>query len=417
MEANLEATLDYTVPPRRIPSSGVVGMAYLPFGLVIGFTITALPYLLTSSGVPLDRVAVLSATVMSPTAWGFLFNPLLDTGFTRRTYCWITVAVSAISIALALCALSPRHLGLMTVLLLTGELSMVLYGSAVSGWTAEFVPESARGPVGGWTNVANLGGGALGSLAVMSLSGYLPAAWLGVGMMLAILAGAAPLLFFPQARASAFALRQVFSDAIRATWQASKSRQCLIGFALFLAPASSVAAINLFSGLGNDFHTSPATVIAITGGGCAISASIGSLLGGFVSGRLPRGYVYLAAGIAAGLCALTLAFLPHTRTAFVWGVLLYNGFAGITYAAFTSLGLEIVGHKSLVASTQLGLFAAATNAAIDIMTWADGRGYHAFGVRGLLCVDGLAAVASAIPLLFLVHWQLRRAKAAEAIVV
>ncbi len=400
-----------------MPPSWLVGMGYLSFGLVIGFSITALPYLLTKSGISLDRVAVVSATVMSPTAWGFLLNPVLDTGFTRRTYCWITVGIAAISIALALSALSLHHLGIMTMLLLLGELCMVLFGNAVSGWTAEFVPESARGAVGGWTNVANLGGGALGSLAVMSLSARLSGGWLGLGMMATILLGAAPLLFFPKARASSFALRQVFSDSIRATWQACKNRQFLIGLALFLAPASSVAAINLFSGLGQDFGASHATVIVVTGAGCALIASIGSLLGGFLSGRFPRGYVYLAAGMAAALCALTLAFLPHTREAFIWGVLLYNGFAGIIYAAFTALGLEIVGHTSVVASTQLGLFAATTNAAIDFMTWADGRGYHAFGARGLLCVDGFAALATAIPLLFLVHWQLRGEKAAEPVVV
>ena len=107
-----------------------------------------------------------------------------------------------------------------------------------------------------------------------------------------------------------------------------------------------MAAINLFSGLGNDFHVNPSIVIAVTGAGCAITASAGSLLGGFLSGRLPRGYVYLGAGIAAAVCAFVLAFTPHTQAAFVWGVLTYNGLAGIAYAAFTALGLQLVGHRS-----------------------------------------------------------------------
>ena len=47
-------------------------MAVFPFGLVVGFTITALPFLLTNLGIPLDQVAGVSATVMSPTFWGFL---------------------------------------------------------------------------------------------------------------------------------------------------------------------------------------------------------------------------------------------------------------------------------------------------------------------------------------------------------
>ncbi len=65
---------------------------------------------------------------------------------------------------------------------------------------------------------------------------------------------------------------------------------------------------------------------------------------------------------------------PHTQTSFVLGVLIYNGIAGIAYAAFTALGLQLVGHHSPVASTQLGLFAAATNGAIVFMTGGGGDG-------------------------------------------
>ena len=224
------------VTPAHVPPGWVAGVAYAPFGLVVGFTITALPFLLTRAGISLDHVASVSATVMSPTFWGFLLNPLLDTGFTRRTYCWITAGISAICLALAMWVLSPRHLSLATAFLLLGELSIVLFGGAVGGWTAEFVPESLRGSVGGWTNVANLGAGALGSLAVMSAATRFAPRWIGLGMTLAVLAGATPLLFFPAAKKPSFRLAQVFSDTMRAIWQASRRRECLVGFALFLAP-------------------------------------------------------------------------------------------------------------------------------------------------------------------------------------
>ncbi|MGH7442360.1 MAG: hypothetical protein ACREKE_06785, partial [bacterium] len=315
----------FALPPSA-PPGWVIGAATTPFGLVAGFTITVLPFLLTRAGVTLDHVASVSATVMSPVFWGFLLNPLLDTGLSRQTYCWIMTGVAAVSLGLGMWTLSPQHLGLATGFLLVAELSVVLYGGALGGWTTEFVPESLRGSVGGWTNVANLGAGALGALVVMSVAsrGAAPR-WIGLGLGLTVAATASPLFFFPKAKKSTFALRQVFSDAMRGIWRASTRRECLVGFALFLTPASAVAAINLFSGMGKDFHTTPETVIWVTGAGAAITASVGSLLGGYLSGRLPRGYVYLSAGIAASLCALTMAFTPHTRVAFIWGVLLYNG--------------------------------------------------------------------------------------------
>jgi len=75
-----------------MPAAWIVGMAVFPFGLVAGFTITALPFLLTHLGVQLDQVAAMSATVMSPTFWGFLLQPLMDTGLTRRAYAWVMAA-------------------------------------------------------------------------------------------------------------------------------------------------------------------------------------------------------------------------------------------------------------------------------------------------------------------------------------
>ena len=80
----------------NIPAAWIVGMAIFPFGLTVGFTITALPFVLTHLGVPLYKVATVSAVVMSPTFWGFLLQPLMDTGLTRHAYAWITAGVAAI---------------------------------------------------------------------------------------------------------------------------------------------------------------------------------------------------------------------------------------------------------------------------------------------------------------------------------
>ncbi len=388
-------------------------MAIFPFGLVVGFTITALPFLLTNLGIPLYQVATTSAIAMSPTFWGFLLQPVMDTGLTRRAYCRITTAFAAICLALTLLVLSPAHLAAATALLLLAELSMVLFAGAVSGWTAEFTPDELRGSVSGWTNVANLGGGALGSLAVMSLAPHVALHWIGVGLGACIVLGTLPTMLFPEPRKSSFRFRQIFTDAVRATWRASKTKECLTGFALFLAPASAVAAINLFSGMGRDFHTSEHTVMWITGAGCAVSTSLGALLGGYAANKISRGFLYLSAGIGAGLTALTLAFAPHTSMSFIWGALLYNGLAGVAYAAFNALGYQLVGQKSAVASTQLGLFSAATNAAIVYMTWADGQGYKHFGVQGLLLTDGAASIISATLLLLLLWKQLKK-KPADA---
>ncbi len=391
-----------------MPPAWIVGLAMFPFGLVAGFVITALPFLLVHLGVPLYKVAGVSATVMSPTFWGFLLQPLMDTGLTRRAYSWLMALSAAICVVAALILLSPARLGPAAGLLLLAELSIVLYSGAVGGWTAQFTPDRLRGSVSGWTNVANLGGGALGSLVVMSLAPRIALHWLGLGLGAAIVLGAAPTLAFPEPKSSAFHFRQVFTHALKATWNACKTKEVLTGFALFLAPASAEAAINLFSGMGKNFHTSSSTVVWITGAGCAITTSVGALLGGFAANRLSRGYLYLGAGLATSIVALAMAIAPHTPLDFILGALIYNGTAGVAYAAFNALGYQLVGQESPVASTQLGLFAAATNFAIVYMTWADGQGFKYFGVRGLLVTDSLASMVTASLLLLLLGRRLRK---------
>ncbi|HTW46113.1 MAG TPA: MFS transporter [Acidobacteriaceae bacterium] len=386
----------------RVPPAWLAGMVIFPFGLVVGFTITALPFLLTRQGIPLDRVAETSAIVMSPTFWGWTLCPVLDTGLTRRAYCWLTATVAAVCLALALGVFSPGRLALTTALLLMGELAIVMYGNAANGWLAEFLPDHMRGSVSGWTNVANLGGGALGSLAVMSLASYFKLQWLGVGLAAVIVLGVLVTLAFPEPRRSSFTFIQVFTDARRTTWKACTTRECLTGFALFLAPVGAAAGINLFSGLGQDFRTSPHVVVLVTGAGCAVASAIGALAGGYAADRVNRGYLYLSADAGIVAVSLALALTGHTEAAFIAGALIYNAFTGVVYAAFNALGFQLVGNKSAVASTQLALFTAAINAAVVYMTWADGQGYKHFGVQGLFLVDALASAVALLPLLLLV---------------
>lgn len=139
-------------------------MGLLTFGLIAGFVVTALPFLLARSGVSVDRIATVSAVAMSPTFWAFLVTPIVDVAFTRRTYAFALAAGSEGCLAAGLWLFSPERLWLFTTLVLLAELAIVLQGSAVTGWTSEFVPDEQRGKVGGWTNAANLGGGALGAM-------------------------------------------------------------------------------------------------------------------------------------------------------------------------------------------------------------------------------------------------------------
>ena len=289
-------------------------------------------------------------------------------------------------------------------------LCVVLQNSAVVGWMTEFVPDERRGKVGGWQNAANLGGGAAGSMLVMSLARSLTIANVAGIMTALVLVSSLFLLWFPRPAKPKLAMTEIFGGTFRSIVRTSRQPNVLLGFLIFLLPAGSVAAVNLFSGLGRDFAANPARVIWVTGAGVALCSSIGALLGGYLADRVDRKTLYLIGGALAGMCSVSLALLPHTETNFIAGVLAYNTVAGVIYAAFSALGLELVGIGNPTAATQFALFAAATNGAIVYMTWADGRGYQFFGTRGLFLVDGLAGMlASAGLLIFLRRRALKTA--------
>ena len=324
---------------------------------------------------------------------------------TRRAYSFLLAVASAASLGGALWLFSPARLSLFTALVLLAELAIVLQNSAVNGWTTEFVTDEQRGKVGGWMNAANLGGGALGAMLVMSCASRLPFRTLGAMIAFTALLCTLFLLRFPNPAEPEFGLRQIFGGTFRSVVQTSRQPRVLTGFLLFLAPASCVAAINLFSSLGNEFHASSQWVVWTTGAGAALTSAIGSVFGGYIADRVDRGVLYMTGGILAGLCALLMAVTPHTQVTFTAGVLAYNGVAGVCYAAFSALGLQLTGIGNPTAATQLGLFAASANAAVVYMTWADGQGFRLFGLRGLLLVDGLAAIGAAIPLLLFLRWR------------
>ncbi len=380
-------------------------MGVLTFGLVAGFVITALPFLLSKAGVSVDRIATVSAIAMSPTFWAFLMTPIVDVGFTRRTYAFALAIASALSLGSALWFFSPARLSLFTALVLLAELAIVIQSGAVYGWISEFVPDAERGRVGGWINAANLGGGALGAMAVMWSASRLPFRTLGMMIAFATVSSTLFLLRFPHPADPQLGLRQILGGTFRSVVQTSRQPQVLTGFLLFLAPVSCVAAINLFAGLGNEFHASPQWVVWTTGAGAAVTSAIGAFVGGYIADRVDRGVLYVGGGTLAGLCALWMAATPHTQATFTAGVLAYNFVAGVCYAAFSALGLQLVGIRNPTAATQLALFAAASNGAIVYMTWADGQGFRMFGIRGLLLVDGLAAITAAIPLLLFLRWR------------
>ena len=350
---------------------------------------------------PLDKVASFSALVLSPTFFSFLFAPLLDVGITRKAWAFLLLALAGMLLGTALFAFDIRHITLFAWLVLLSELCIMLYFSACAGWIAEFLPDHYRGTVSGWMSAANLGGGALAAMGICSLTDILSARVLGITVSLICVLPGFLLLYFPNAKNPDLRISEAFKVAKSLLLRASAMKNFKVGLILFLAPASSVAAINLFSGLGNDFGLSPRKTIWITGTGCAAAAALGSVLCGYILNKSDRVRIYLSCGLFAALCSFAMAFAPQKPITFAVGVLAYNFVAGAAYASFNALSLALVSDNIDSASSQLGVFSAASNLAIVYMTWLDGMGYRYFSAPGLLVVDASASVLAVVTVSYL----------------
>jgi PAT family beta-lactamase induction signal transducer AmpG len=372
-----------------------------PFGCYMGFMTTALPLLLSAGHISVDRIATISAVVLSPTFWAFLMSPVLDVRFHRRFYSIAFTLLAAVCLAGAV--LTIHHLFVFEVLLTLGTISIVMFAGALTGWMPDLVNEEQQSWLGAWMNVANIGAaGAFGTLAIM-LMRHTPAPIAAV-LLGAIVAAPLLLLFwFPQPTKPYRTAAETFRNLFRDVYKLSKKRACLLGMIALISPCGCFALTNLFSGLGADYHTPEAWVAWVGGVGIAIACSAGCLAGAPLCRRFPRRTIYLLLGMTGALVCAVAYFAPKNEFWFTAVILAYNFFQGMNYTAFSSLQLQIVGANNPLAATQMSLLASLANGSMSYMTWLDGRGYQAGGIRGLLATDGLLAAVFCLILLWFFH--------------
>src|SRR5215472_13632653 len=89
---------------RRAPP-WLFGITILPYGVYSGFLQTAMPYLLRNAGLAVDRIADISALALAPAVWCFLWSPVVDACFRKRT--WLIFASLASAACLYAAMLQP----------------------------------------------------------------------------------------------------------------------------------------------------------------------------------------------------------------------------------------------------------------------------------------------------------------------
>ncbi len=385
---------------RQLPP-WAMGLAIAPLGFYFGFISTAMPILLSAKGVSVDEISQVSFVGFSPSFWAFLLCPILDVRFSKRTYALMFAAIAAI--CLGACTLLTGNIVAFEIVLTTGCTAAVMFGNAHGGWMPDVIRDHHYSQVGGTANIANLGAaGAFAALAVavVRTMSAPAAAWLLAAM---VMAPTIMLFFIPVPEQPTRGAAEVFRTFFADLYRVCKTKNCLLGLLCFLSPTACFALTNLFSSLGGDFHASEWWVTALNGPLVAAVCSLGCLAGIWICNRFPRRTVYVIAGFGGAAAALAMIWMPRTLVFFAIGVLGYNFFQGINYTAFTAFEFEIVGPGNPLASTQIALLTAASNAPISYMTRIDGHFYGKHGLDGMLAVDALSSLAVGTALLLVLR--------------
>jgi hypothetical protein len=94
------------------PAPWAFGVLILPLGMFIGFIWTALPFLLTKSGVAVEDISRMAAILQIPPMLMFLWTPVVDVKLRRRTWLVLAAATSATCVCLACPLVGPSLWGL-----------------------------------------------------------------------------------------------------------------------------------------------------------------------------------------------------------------------------------------------------------------------------------------------------------------
>ena len=408
--SHLTSTLDKAAANHTHPL--VFLLLIIPFGAASGFLGVTIVYLLGKAGVDPVTIAVLTGLSFLPHTFKFLYAPLVDLTLTRKKWFVIASFTSALGIAL-LGAIPATEDGLpwLRVLVVTGNFATALLSMSVESLMAYNTAPREMGRTAGWFQAGNLGGGGLGGGLALVIAENTSHAWLA-GVVLAavcLLTGIAirftnePEPHLPDLSDAPLdsagrqnlalvwhTLQRVFLDL----WQVASSRVGYLGLLICFLPIGSGAAGNLFPLFANEWGASANDVAATSGALSGLLSALGCLVGGYFCDRMDRKLAYAVFGIIMSLCAVLMAWAPHSLTMYYAFVLSYGFIAGLCYAAFTAVTLEAIGTGAV--ATKYSIFASLSNTPIAYMGILNGFFYEKSGSNAGLYSDAAMGVAGVL---------------------
>ena len=341
---------------------------YLSEGGPIGFIWWALPTLLRTAGIELIQITALTATLVLPWMFKFLWAPLVDALRTPRWgyRAWIITAQLAMGLTLLpLIWLDPvRHFGWWGGLLFLHAFCAATQDVAIDALAIHLVPQSDRGLLNGCMQGGMLvgrsvfGGGALLAISIWGkewvIGALIACIWITTLLLLGAKEPDANLGF--KKRINEFKIHLSTALRRRTTW---------LGLAFGLTAAAGFEATGQLAGpFLIDRGVSEKTIGLFFGVAVVGATLVGGLVGGRLSDRWGRiravavflvGFVLMIAGLAASDSLLSN---PAPSILMGWLVAMYF-FIGLFTASSYALFMDLTDAK--LGGTQFSAFMSATN--------------------------------------------------------
>jgi PAT family beta-lactamase induction signal transducer AmpG len=389
----------------------LMGLTNLSYGLYGGVVAFAIPQLLSNRGVGEGAIAGLTAVTFSPGFWAFLFSPMLDVRFSRRTYALSLGIFSALTLVMAF--LNLDHLALLEVVLTVGFFAAYLYQSALGGWFSNITKHEDESTLSVWMTIGNVGGFGIMAIGCNQLVRRLPPLSVALIVAASLLLPLIVLLFLrapgPDRRLASESFVQFFGDLGALV----KKRNVLIAVLLFITPAGTFSLTNFLGSRGGDFHASPGFVGLVGGVGVALGGIFGCLMFPLLKKLMPLRPLYLTVGFVGGLLTLCLILLPHVPSSFAIVLITENVVQSLAITISFAVVFDTIGRDNPLASTTFCFISSAYGVPISYMLYVDALGFRRGGIAGSFAIDALAGIAASV-LLGTMLWAMSRSQKALA---
>jgi PAT family beta-lactamase induction signal transducer AmpG len=396
----------------------------LPFGISSGYVTVTLAYQFGKIGISMSDIAGLAIATLIIGVVKFILAPLVDGFLTLKKWCLLSGFFSAVGIfALGVLPIQATSLVPLFWIILVGNIAVSFLGIAINGLAAHDIPEEMKGRVSGYLNTGNLGGAGVGGGVGLWLAEHLNSSWMPAAILAVACALCSLGLLFIKEQPSTIQHKEVgktIKSLLKDLWLTLKGRMGILAMVLCFMPLGTGALQNLWAGAAGSWNASATTVEFVQGVFAGLITAGGCLLGGWICDRMNRQLAYLVFGLMMAICAVAMAYSPHTETMFIFWTSLYAFILGLSYSAFSAFVFEAIGKGA--AGTKYTMYACLSNFPILYMTkiegWvfdSKGKAEMFHGATGMLNIEALMGVIGVVIFLVLMKYvNSRRVVTTEA---